>query len=154
MIDDDSRNIMPALIPEISKHVGHGWCRGICTTTDVTENDDGDQIISHDIKVLKSYFEDSALQFPGNDKVASPDDIRFNACPWLSPSIDWKRYKSLVHEAGHALGIGDGTGGMGQDRHHPLIRDALMSYSTPDEYDCSPHPFDIMAIFALYQTIP
>ncbi len=154
MIDDESLNISVALIQEISTHVGHGWCRSICTTTDVTYNDDGDQIISHDIKVRSSYFEGSPLMFPGIDKVASKDDIRFNACPWSSPSIDWLRYKSLVHEAGHALGIGYGTDGMGQDRHHPQIEDALMSYSTPDDYDCSPHPFDIMAIFALYQTIP
>ena len=154
MIDDESLHISDALIQEISTHVGHGWCRSICTTTDVTYNDDGDQIISHDIKVRSSYFEGSPLMFPGIDKVASKDDIRFNACPWSSPSIDWKRYKGLVHEAGHALGIGDGTDGMDQDRHHPQIEDALMSYTTPDDYDCSPHPFDIMAIFALYQTIP
>ena len=62
----------------------------------------------------------------------------------------------LVHEAGHALGITYGPErqypeGKEGDRHHPTVEDAAMSYElTPD---CSPHPLDVMAIYALYQTV-
>ena len=32
---------------------------------------------------------------------------------------------------------------------HPSIADSVMNYDR--EHDCSPHPFDILAIYALYQ---
>ena len=35
----------------------------------------------------------------------------------------------------------------------PALTIALGCSKTSDEPDCSPHPFDIMAIFALYQTV-
>jgi hypothetical protein len=61
-------------------------------------------------------------------------------------------HSTLVHELGHALGIRDGKDGMGQELHHPNvdIKSAIMSYG-PGEPQCSPHPLDIMAIFAIYQ---
>ena len=38
---------------------------------------------------------------------------------------------------------------------HPTIRGAVMNYDKDgSESDCSPHPMDIMAIQALYQTVP
>ncbi len=50
--------------------------------------------------------------------------------------------------------------------HHPAINGSVMNYERKNlkkagagsrilsqESDCSPHPFDIMAIYALYQTI-
>ena len=46
-----------------------------------------------------------------------------------------------MHEAGHSLDIaGD----------HPTVAGSAMNQLS--EPDCSPHPFDIMAIYALYQT--
>ena len=41
---------------------------------------------------------------------------------------------------------------------HALIPDSVMNYDhdidqIPDEPECSPHPFDIMALEALYQTV-
>ena len=40
---------------------------------------------------------------------------------------------------------------------HPTISDSVMKYDdqarTETEPDCSPHPFDIMAMNALYQTL-
>ena len=38
---------------------------------------------------------------------------------------------------------------------HPTIPDSVMNYVnfTRTEPDCSPHPFDIMIIYALYQTV-
>ena len=66
--------------------------------------------------------------------------IRFNACPDADPN--WNvPYSSLVHEAGHALRIA-----------HPEKWDSIMNYRQR-EPDCSPHPFDIMAVFAIYQTL-
>ena len=38
--------------------------------------------------------------------------------------------------------------------HGSFRADSLMSYSSDKYYNCSPHPFDIMAIHALYQTVP
>ncbi len=41
---------------------------------------------------------------------------------------------------------------------HPTIPDAVVNYNSEvsqvtTEPDCSPHPFDVMAIHALYQTV-
>ena len=98
--------------------------------------------------------------------------VTFNACS--SPYS--KAYEDLVHEAGHALGIGAGdwspkdldpdTIEAYMDDHPPLV-ESVMNYnehskrlllddSTTDykgEPDCSPHPMDIMAIYSLYQTV-
>ncbi len=43
-------------------------------------------------------------------------------------------------------------------RAHPSVPDAVMNYdsrvpSVYEEHDCSPHPFDILAIHGLYQTV-
>ena len=35
---------------------------------------------------------------------------------------------------------------------HPTILDSVMNYEV--EPDCSPYPFDIVAIYALYQNLP
>ena len=72
-----------------------------------------------------------------------------------------REYEILVHEAGHALGIRNGSDGDGQLVHHPTIAGSVMSYENsdlpdgsrlPNDPDCSPHPLDIMVIHAIYQT--
>ena len=82
--------------------------------------------------------------------------VKFNDCMRNNA-----HYTHLVHEAGHALGIRVGSDGAGQLAHHPTIPGSVMSYkgeALPDgtvlqsEPNCSPHPADILAIFALYQT--
>ena len=39
---------------------------------------------------------------------------------------------------------------------YPIIGDSAMNYVdyTVKEPDCSPHPFDIMALHALYRAVP
>ena len=76
----------------------------------------------------------------------------------------------LVHEAGHVLGIRDARSVVeGWDNdivdHRPWIYESVMSYegialrttgvtdsNLPDDPDCSPHPLDVLAVFALYRT--
>ncbi len=88
-------------------------------------------------------------------------DIRFNAC-----GDAHEEYELIVHEAGHALGL---SGFSIYDlpieyaryvMAHPAIPDSVMNYNhevpvfqVSEEPDCSPHPFDVMALFALYQTV-
>ena len=85
-----------------------------------------------------------------------------------------------MHEAGHALGLSN-VSYVGlvteplslyawfkrfqpYEAAHPTIPDAVMNYDdeVPDHWaawapsplnepDCSPHPFDLMAIYSLYQ---
>ena len=58
-------------------------------------------------------------------------------------------------------------GDVPDEASHPTIPDAAMNYDddVPDDWatwapsplnepDCSPHPFDVMAIYALYQADP
>ena len=69
--------------------------------------------------------------------------MTFNACPEPDSHFNYP-YGLLVHEAGHALGV-----------DHPDVNqftDSIMNYIR-NEPDCSPHPFDILAIYALYQTV-
>ena len=92
------------------------------------------------------------------------DDVPFNTCD----AAPIGTYETLVHEAGHALGIRDASSVMtGWDEnlwHHPSIYESVMSYegialrtsgvahgTLPDDPDCSPHPLDVLAIYALYQ---
>ena len=89
--------------------------------------------------------------------------VRFNKCIPESPA-----YGILVHEAGHVLGIrpiDDLPSDTPEEQFyrdaHPFAgpvrdfrtdsTDTVMSYSTAG-LRCSPHPFDIMAMYALYQT--
>ena len=99
---------------------------------------------------------------PGGDNNVDLSDTPFNTCPSYP-------YFVLVHESGHALGIRDGsiddTIWTDVVIHHPSIGGSVMSYKMTnlkqagqgthilaDEPNCSPHPFDIMAIYALYQS--
>ncbi len=102
--------------------------------------------------------------------------IKFGECvpPGTVIEIDDKVYakyfpfRTALHEAGHALGTSgfsnldllDGIigGDANYHRAHPSIPDAVMNYDSEileiiNEPDCFPHPFDILAIYALYQTV-
>ena len=113
---------------------------------------------------------------PGNNTIADGEDIRFNTCRIGTSGgdqdgdDDFSNYELMVHEAGHALGLSNiSLSRLLFQRYedaHPTIPDSVMNYddevpaywatwaSSPlNEPDCSPHPFDIMAAYALYQAV-
>ncbi len=110
---------------------------------------------------------------PGSDHGVSVDDklelpaanAQFNACR-NSSDDGLSAFQAMVHEVGHVIGIAGGSNGTHYSKQHPTIADSAVNYDNmviPDnsksgfksdftEPDCSPHPFDVMAVFALYQT--
>ncbi len=86
-----------------------------------------------------------------------------------NPEAGYWAYHTAVHEAGHALGMSGINDFILRQRYHaahPTIPGSVMNYDIPGdirhpsvsddfaEPDCSPHPFDVMAMFALYQSVP
>ena len=105
-----------------------------------------------------------------------PKEVVFNTCvrdsmpPMPDPNDNsvaqyfWA-YATAVHEAGHVLGLA----GRPQPNEilslifvpyevaHPTTPGAVMNYdqrTMVSEPDCAPHPLDVLAIFALYQSAP
>ena len=81
-----------------------------------------------------------------------PTKFSFSQCSGAdnpSPSL----YATVVHEGGHALGISGTTrsGGTGDQYHHSQVEDSVMK--TRGINPCTPTPFDVMALYALYQTV-
>ncbi len=80
----------------------------------------------------------------------------FNPCPNTNDDYNYPK-SSLVHEAGHAIGLRAASKKAADPEFqgHPSIADSVMNYNRKlmlvNEKDCSPHPLDIMAIFAIYQ---
>ena len=140
----------------------------MCTQSDYREGS-----WRSDIIVRRSLFEDDRLLMPKSN-------ARFNTCPRTQPGHGYgsatdgvyKAFTIMVHEVGHALGIRGGPGIVWTNRGHPQVPDSVMNYdhvavskdperpplSRADfdgsfsEPDCTPHPLDVMAIYALYQT--
>ena len=77
-------------------------------------------------------------------------------------------YTLMAHEVGHALGLSNSaapldyltlTSAEAYVISHPTIHDSVLNYDRNvreqfEEPDCSPYPFDVMAIYALYQNVP
>ena len=124
---------------------------------------------SVDVSFKKGEFPNPVV--PGLPVLGS-DKTRFNTCldnnGLPNPNDnggDLYTYATAVHEAGHALGLSNiSTLLLNQRYHvaHPTTPDAVMNYDSErrgpsagvqPEPDCSPHPFDIMAIYALYQKV-
>ena len=61
-----------------------------------------------------------------------------------------KLYEQVVHEGGHAFGIGNRTG-VDFNRHPINTEYAIMSYANVGKY-CKPQAYDIVSVVALYQS--
>ena len=132
-------------------------CQPTCTVSGAVDPT-GDKATS-DILLLRSDLDDylkiygtdvvallTPSLFPGGDINATGEDDQFNSC--LETTLT---YRELIHEAGHALGLGGGKTGMGQDAGHPNneVSESAMSYGV--QHSCFPHPLDVMAMYAIYQ---
>ena len=107
-----------------------------------------------DIQLRSDRFENTNLTLPS---------VSFNTCVTANSRL----YADLIHEAGHALGIGGLPDEDAEIKNHPPLVDSVVNYNENSEVllnvvggkanlrepDCSPHPLDIMAIYALYQTV-
>ena len=116
-----------------------------------------------DIIIRRGAFDDATGLAPDPERTDDdpleipPDDAKFNMCRSGSDG-QGIAYSSMLHEIGHALGIRGGRGA-GYTAGHALVVDSVVNYdfrvvpgqSGVAEPDCSPHPFDLMAIYALYQ---
>ena len=150
MVDDTNLAIdfiTTRVLTEFSKDLGFAQCDGGCanrsdynggSTTDIfLKRNTHDKMADGDLIIQT-----------GNEEIV------FNTCPNMGGNYNYP-YSSLVHEAGHAVGIREGRDGTGQEAHHSNenIKSAIMSYGK-DVPKCSPHPLDIMAIYAIYQSGP
>ena len=97
-----------------------------------------DEHRSGDIFIRRTNFSSDLLLRPEGDAL-------FNTCGNDADDPN-TAYKSFLHEVGHALGIG------GAQEGHSLKDVASVVNYNCDEADCAPHPLDIMALYALYQT--
>ena len=102
---------------------------------------------------------DRQLDIPGGNTTFHEDDVRFNTCREFPGNPDFRNYELMVHEAGHALGLSGFRLGhitFAETPHaerHPSIAGSVLNDPEDEEPDCSPHPMDKLAIFALYQSV-
>ena len=113
---------------------------------------------------------------PGRDDDYDENDVRFNTCLLAGHTQVNERntdqgiyylYSTMLHEGGHMLGLSGfdlkKLAKADYEMSHPTIPDTVMNYdyevslNTSSETirwepDCSPHPFDLMALHILYQT--
>ena len=158
MVDpDDYKDLVDVgAFPELSGDVGFVGCffdgsstRGCAQHR--TDQDDKRYSISTDISLNANGsgigIDPPVLDIGDSDiteqhETVLPTEVHFNKCHMPSSGA----YQTLIHEAGHALGIRGGG--------HPPVDNQRARYtvmSTSFGFGCQPHPFDIMAIYALYQ---
>ena len=128
----------------VSEHVGIPNCRGGCAL--VEEHVDPDRPLGRRVRTADIYLNRMSHWSEKQTFIdlRGVDQIRLNTCPNTKPENREEQYHrpygTLVHEAGHALGL-----------DHPTNLGPVMSY-TRGVPQCSPHPFDVLALMALYQS--
>ena len=158
---------------ELSINLGIAQCVFIFDACAATDRDGGAGGRIADIMIRKSSFGDGVLNIdltdPQYEQYSISDSaIQFNEC--VSADIVHDAYGMLVHEVGHAFGI---IGGVLDEEErakwrselagHSAVFGSVMNYDEfewalpgsssfviPADNDCSPHPLDIMAVYALY----
>ena len=128
-----------------------------------------------DVTFKKSSFNSHELTIPGGGNSIKKNDPFFTGCV---PNYYYP-YRTALHEAGHALGLSGWSATQfvlnSYRMAHSTIPDSVMNYNEeiPENFnpnfvdskgnktgiwlrqepDCFPHPIDVMAIYALYQTV-
>ena len=110
----------------------------------------GDPVADIYVKLSEFPNESTTLpdEMPGGDDVVDRMDTIRNTC---DDKIQHSGYNLLLHEAGHAIGIG-GFFARTQEDSHPTFRPLVM-YGYGPSKECSPTPFDVLGIYALYQSM-
>ncbi len=162
----------PAVFPELADALGYTWCSWHTGTEGCTQfsTDDHGRKTS-DVFIRRGAFEPGGVipiiptPTPGGSPTPTPSPVptdpleipgtltpvRLNACPATHQSS--RVYYVLVHEAGHALGLGVVPGQISNptsNDFHSNLHDSVV-YKTGLEW-CSPPPIDVMTIYAIYQT--
>ena len=92
---------------------------------------------------------------PGGDEHPERGDAPFERCPVTDTNLHYLAYHVLLHEAGHALGIRrENSGQTDFEDSHPFERglpESVMTYADEGKI-CSPLPFDVLAMHAMYQS--
>ena len=117
--------------------------------------------VSVDILINKATLE----PFEAANNLGIPTATSFNHCAKTDAILDSATvypFRLMLHEAGHAFGLSGFSVPVTlrtfdiYEQAHPTVASSVMNYdkeaSVGDEPDCSPHPLDIMALWALYQT--
>ena len=141
-----------------------------------------DMLIKHSVTNRTSPTGTPEPNIPGGNDTWGPGDVRFNTCESSPQPRDedeeYRAYALTVHEAGHMLGLSNiereaiiTNNQRGQyEMSHPTLPDSAMNYDVEIphfwdsgitrqgnqlayEPDCSPHPFDILALYSLYQNV-
>ena len=135
--------------PELAEDLGFNSCIFLPKQPACSKHTRYDGNTTTDIFLRRSLFLASISNPEQYDPLIIPS-VKFNKCSTEKSAA----YYTLVHEAGHALGIREGRGRVPDPGliDHPKSMDSVMSFEH-NPY-CSPHPLDIMAIHALYQTLP
>ena len=143
--------------------ISHAYGQGARAATELSITTNSRNAV--DVLFNKARVDDFAVHIP--DISDGEVVTQFNSCvrnTKPAPAGDFGAYRIALHEAGHALGASGfsylsifSAGGL-YERSHPTIADSVMNYDDEvaqiaDEPDCSPHPFDILAMYALYQKV-